>query len=421
MTKLPDILMFLSIILFCSAIFSAFILFLKNLGLSLPNIPELNIKPPEISQEIKIYFEIVLYCTLSRIIIYCIGLLGYMLVKNESLDVFRSFTTLFSKWDGDHYIFIAENWYVTTGDKRFLLVFYPLYPIAIKILSFIINNKIAAGVIISNISLILGCIYLYKLTESDFGSDTAFRTIKYLLLFPVSFFFGITYSESMFLALSIATFYYWKREKFILATIFAYFAALTRSVGILLVVPMLTELIIGYKDIYNGQSKSRLGLKLAAIFAPFIGFGTYLLINLQVSGNAFTFLNYQSEHWGQKFGFFGSTIKMLAKNAIEWKPEISASLWVPQLVVIFITLMLLCYAIKGLHISYLAYMIAYIGLTISPTWLLSSPRYLMCLFPIFMLLGHIGKKRTWDFAITFIFAVGLGFCTIAFVNGYSIM
>lgn len=413
--------MYLSIFAFTGASFAAFAVFLVKLDLLKIKLPQINKSLFNIDSSKKLYIEIALCCIISRLTIYILGILGYMLVKNQPLDFFNSFTTLFSKWDGDHYTFIAENWYVTYGDKRYLLVFFPLYPIAIKIISLVFVDYAASGIIVSNTFLILGCIYLYKLTVMDFDRDTAFRAVKYLLLFPVSFFLGATFSESMFFALSVATIYYWRNKKLTLSALLAFMAALTRSFGLLLVIPMAIDFILELKKDSKSIITKGIYNRLLNILSPFLGIAVYLIINLQVSGNPLTFMKYQREHWSQRIGFFGNTIRMLTENALGKQPSEIASLWLPQLLIIFLTLALLCYSVKHLNISYVAYMLGYIFLTISPTWLLSAPRYLMCLFPMLIILGYAGRRRHLDFIITLILATGLGFCTIAFVNGYFIM
>lgn len=420
MINIAQILMYLSIILFFGAAIAAAAAFFNKLVSKPIRLPPINFRLPRLVGEKAVYFEIASYCIISRLLIYVTGILGFMLVKNQAVDLAGSFSALFDKWDGNHYIFIAENWYVNFGDKKNLLVFFPLYPTAVKIVSLITFNYQLAGVLVSNISLIIGCIYLYKITEMEFDSDTGIRAVKYLLLFPVSFFLGITFSESMFFALTVAAFYYLRKKEYIVVGILSFLAALTRSFGVLIILPMVVDLILEFKNnrnIFYKESVKRIG----ALISPFLGISVYLIINYQVSGNPFTFLKYQKEHWHQTIGFFGSTIKMIAANTFGNNYSESASLWAPQLIIIFLALILLCLSIKRLNIGYVAYMIGYIFLTISPTWLLSAPRYLMCLFPLFILMGYFGRKRGTDFAITVFMALGLGFCTIAFVNGYYIM
>lgn len=418
MKILPALLMVLSVVLFSFAVVKASLLFLYKLGVSRIKFPDL--KLPVISDDKKDIIEIIFYCVLSRVVIYLIGILGFMLVKNQHLGFVESISSLFVKWDGEHYPFIAQNWYVNYGDKKYLLVFFPLYPMAIKAVAIVVKNYVAAGFIVSNISLVIGCVYLYKITEMDFDSETALRSVKYLLIFPVSFFLSSTFSESMFFAITVAAVYYWRKKDFRTSALLAFMGGLTRSFGMLLAVPMLVDTIIELKN--NGRlCKSEILGRLSAFTSPFLGMLCYLIVNYRVSGNAFTFLKYQKEHWSQSIGFFGSTIGMLVKNCYTDTVSQTASLWIPQIIIIFAVLILLFSSIKHLNISYVAYMIAYIFLTISPTWLLSAPRYLMCLFPLLITLGNMGRKRYLDFAITLLMVAGLGFCTIAFVNGYYIM
>ena len=420
MNILPKILMYLSVLLFCGAMVAALIKFLKALGFNKMKQPFLNLKAPKLISKNKVVFEIIFYCLISRVAIYILGILGYMLVKGEHINFLNSFSTLFVKWDGEHYPFLAENWYVNFGDKKYLLVFFPLYPMTIRLVALLVHNYIVAGFVVSNVFLVIGCIYLYKITEMDFEEDIAMRSVKYLLFFPVSFFLGSTFSESMFFAFTVAAIYYWRKKDYKLTALFGFMGALTRSFGIIIVVPIVINIIIELKT-NKKLSKSEILEQLCAVLSPFLGILTYLLINLRVSGSAFTFLKYQKEHWNQSFGFFGSTISTITKNSLTDQISQSASLWIPQLILIFAVLMILYSSIKYLNISYIAYMLAYIFLTISPTWLLSAPRYLLCLFPLYITMGNMGRKRYLDFSFTFLMSLGLGFCTIAFVNGYYIM
>jgi Gpi18-like mannosyltransferase len=52
--------------------------------------------------------------------------------------------------------------------------------------------------------------------------------IIFLLIFPTAFFLNAVYTESLFLFLSLATFYYALKKNFFSAGIFGFFASLTR-------------------------------------------------------------------------------------------------------------------------------------------------------------------------------------------------
>lgn len=438
MSLVPKLFMYLSIILFIATTFLIIVKVLRELELINFSISFKPYVKKHWESKYSIYYKLGFLCIFTRLFIFIISYLSYMLVKNEHLDFFSSYTILYNRWDANHYLNIAQNWYVNYGDSKYLIVFFPLYPILIKLTSLVFSDTVLSSLLVSNTCLILSAIYLYKITLLDYDSDTAFRAVKYMLVFPVSFFLGITYSESLFIFLCLGCFYYCRKNKWYVASAFAFFAALTRSMGILLVFPMIIELWLQIKDEGLDKSSSKLVKnnvsymikeyimftlkpRFLLLFTPFLGLLTYMLINYSVTGSFTKFLQYQEEHWNQKFGLFYKNIEMFTNNIWSWDPSDSASLWIPQLFIIFVVLILIIYSVPKLRSSYLIYMTVFFLMAVSPTWLLSAPRYFLSLFPIYISLGTLGRSKTMDTTITFISLMGLCFCTIAFILGYSLM
>ena len=54
--------------------------------------------------------------------------------------------------DAPHYLFLATEGYQATGEQANLIVFYPLYPLLMRLLSFVTGNAAISGVLISQIS-----------------------------------------------------------------------------------------------------------------------------------------------------------------------------------------------------------------------------------------------------------------------------
>ena len=67
--------------------------------------------------------------------------------------------------DTPHYINIATNGYSASGENANEIVFYPLYPILMRILAFFIKDYFISGVLISNVCLGVSACFLYKLTK----------------------------------------------------------------------------------------------------------------------------------------------------------------------------------------------------------------------------------------------------------------
>jgi hypothetical protein len=106
---------------------------------------------------------------------------------------------VWGRWDAVHYLNIATFGYHGTD-----MAFFPLYPLLIAALGSVIGNHLVAGLIISNVALFFGLLYLYKLVEHEFERSVARRAIFYISIFPTAIFFAAVYTESLFLMVKVA-------------------------------------------------------------------------------------------------------------------------------------------------------------------------------------------------------------------------
>ncbi len=354
---------------------------------------------------------------ITRLLIYLMGYMGYLMFDGQRVGFFDSFYEIWNRWDSNSYLRIAQNWYTAEGHDRVLIVFYPLYPLLIRLLNPLFKNYFVTGVLISNVSMFISSIFLYKLTILDYGRRVALRAVVFLLIFPMSFFTGIVFTESLFLALTILFFYHYKKGSWLIAGLLACLSSLTRNVGILLLVPMLMD---GVAAIRYNDKKSAFK-RITPMFLSISGAFLYLLINKMVTGGWFTFLIYQKEHWHNRFGFFAENIKNITVNILTWDPSVSISLWIPQIIFFYMALFLLFYSVGRMRSSDSAYTLVMLFISYSPTWLLSGPRYIMTIFPIYILLAHLSSKKEIEMIAVVSFSILLCFFTIAFVTGKLIM
>jgi hypothetical protein len=92
----------------------------------------------------------------------------------------------------------------------------------------------------------------------------------------------------------------------------------------------------------------------------------------------------------------------------------------PELVCIVLTLVLMVRTSKTQRISYVFFALAYFMVAVAPTWLLSAPRYIMAMVPLYFMLSGITKKRWADILATTVFAVMQVYMMWGFVNGMHI-
>lgn len=211
--------------------------------------------------------------------------LGFFSYQKDLAAVnFPLFIKSFANFDGLFYLRIAEK-----GYSQFEHAFFPLYPLLIKYLSYIFNNKLIIGLLISNISFIFAIFFLKKYLNDLFKDKKLSNWILiYLLLFPTSFFFGNLYTESLFLLFTVLTFYLLHKKRFFIASVFSVLSSLTRFVGVFLFVPILIYVIFeNWKTIYK---KIKVALY---VISPFIGLGIYSIYLYFTTGNFIEFFTSQ--------------------------------------------------------------------------------------------------------------------------------
>lgn len=322
-------------------------------------------------------------------------LLVYLL--RTALGYRESFVESLRFWtctDSQHYLDIARDWYLSEGpwDRLVQLVFLPGYPLAVRTMALVVGDYLYAGLLVSALAFALsGCVF-YRLLRLDRPHADALRTLKYLCILPGAFFFTAPMSESLFLLLCLACVYCARVRRWYLAGLLGGLAAFTRSLGIVLLVPVLWELVAG-------RRAGGAGRFLALLLIP-LGFAAYCGVNYAVAGDPFQFMTYQSVHWGQHLGLFFNTAAYQLEHIFSADTHTALGLWLPNVMYSFAALVLLFFAAPRMRPSDLAFFLAYYVVAIGATWLLSAPRYLVALYPVPMALGAVTRTKRADGIMT---------------------
>jgi hypothetical protein len=150
--------------------------------------------------------------------------------------VLGSLLNPWAHWDGVWYIKIARAGYADTEGST---AFFPVLPLLLRYLGVLFDgNLVVTGIVVSLVCFAGSAWLMFKLVARDFDQRVAMRAVVYLSLFPTSFFLQAVYTESLFLLLSLACFYWAREGRWRLSGLAGLLAALTRSTGVLLVVPM---------------------------------------------------------------------------------------------------------------------------------------------------------------------------------------
>jgi mannosyltransferase PIG-V len=138
------------------------------------------------------------------------------------------------RWDSIHYLGIAQHGYTSAPST----VFFPLYPLLVRALGFLVGSDAGAGVAISLAAFAAALMLLHRLTELELGRRAADATVLLLAFAPLSLFFSAVYTESLFLAVSVGSLYAARQRRWKLACALGCLASATRVTGAGLVLPL---------------------------------------------------------------------------------------------------------------------------------------------------------------------------------------
>ncbi len=313
---------------------------------------------------------------------------GYTNIFDTEALTFSKAIYSLANFDGVRYLAIALRGYVTEG------AFFPLFPLIIKLLSFWSSNVTVlfwVGLLFSNLCFLAALVFLYKLLRLDYSKKISEETIFLILVFPVVFFYGAVYSESLFLLLLVLTFYFVRQKSWGFASLAAFLLTLTRLVGIFIFPVLLYEYFVVSKN----KLVSKSTLQLLAV--P-LGFFFYSLYNFFKWKDALYFIHSHGQLANSrsvdKIILFPQTmyryLKMLTSLPFTQHEWVIALF---ELLVFVFALVLLFKAWRDkVRMSYLIFCFFAFFLPASSGTFSGLPRYMAVLFPLFISLGLTRSK-----------------------------
>ena len=354
----------------------------------------------------------VLIVVLAKILVLTIGYVVTFLNSGPAPPL-TIVMNMFNHWDAPHYVAIAKNGYVNTGDAANFIVFFPLYPILIRLFTVDFSYINLSALIVSNVCSLVAFSYLYKIAKLEFNDSVAMKAVLFLSVFPTAYFLSAPYTEGLFLALVIASIYYARLGKWQFAGLISLFAALTRIEGLVLLPALLVEYFH-----QKGWKPRKTDLNILWIFLTLAGSLIYLNINYQITGNPFTFISKQATHWDVKFGpWTGLTTAYSWARTASYPSNITIGL-APLVFAVFGLLMVGVSVWRRLRPVYIAYMFFAWALAVSTSWWISVPRYVMAMFPMFMLFGLLTNRKAVNIAIVIVSGAMLCYFTVFFALGW---
>ena len=347
---------------------------------------------------------IVLVFGVTRLALVMVGLVARSIFPPDPIGKATALSPyawldMWGVWDSYWYMDIVENGYSTVGrlaehPDQTNLVFFPLYPSLVKLTSFITGDPFVAGLLVSNLCLLASCYILHLLVKLEYGRKVARQSVKYLLLFPVSFVLSGLFTESLYLCLTLLCFYLARRRQWGWAGLCGAGLSATRSLGVLIVLPLAFE----YMRSIRFRPKAIRWNSLFLLLVP-LGLAAFSFYNYQLTGD-FLFFKTNQAAWDREIL---NPVRSLWQAMGQAVGERSVK-----------KLLEICFGLAGLGMllrfyreigfSYWLFGMYSILIPLS-AGVASMPRFTLPVFPLYIALALMASRKWRDRSITAAFCI----------------
>jgi mannosyltransferase PIG-V len=367
----------------------------------------------------------------TRIVVLAIGLaavhsIGYTLAPGQFRVSRNEVENLPARFDAGWYLRVARRgyeWRPELHGHRHSLAFFPAYPMSMRVAGALVTvparvaknpelfgggdaRVLWGGVLVSILCFALALHNVYRLALLDVDAGAAWRSVVLLAAYPFALFFGVAYSESLFLLACSGTVLAWRRGNLPHAWLWGILAGLTRSNGWTISVALLA-------DCLAARASPRRAWRWLAACAPLAGAAIYSGYAYALTGSALEWATAQ-EGWGRHVsiaGFFTRHWKAIADAgplAYILRDPVDAATLAAACVALLAAISLA----RQKHWLYAVLVLAYVA----PALALDLPaagRMTAVLFPVFIWLAE--RWSGWRFAaLTLVFAAGQAFLAARF-------
>jgi hypothetical protein len=336
----------------------------------------------------------------------------------ENVNKTPNWAYLFVGWDSAWYLSIMTRGYAFSPQSY---TFTPGLPLFGKLFSLLFQNPVVS---IALCALMFGVLWIpfYQLiAEKYMSKQAALASTLLFALSPYVFLFtSVAYSEGLFLFFTLSAWYLFKKGKVAFAAALAAGASITRTMGVVLVLPMLIESLK-----QKGSHRLR---NVILSFLPIVSLLLWLVYS-QFTAKDWLALVHTTE-WSSLYSLRSLLFEGLPQKGVQAILEVPYQLsplhWLSPIAITAAIIVppFLIYKTIKVEKSLAMYSLAFYVGVMTLGALISTPRFISVMFPLWMALtaklSQSRKTLAFVLAVLIVFvAVGLDLW-ISFLNGQFI-
>ncbi|MDB4089052.1 mannosyltransferase family protein [Flavobacteriales bacterium] len=345
--------------------------------------------------------------------------IGFAFVLESNTDYFgcehstEGVISLFKRHDAYWYQNIHDNGYPEVNSRKELgwhndaeyhqsrWGFMPGYPLAIKVISSLLNISFNASAFIISIVFSTLCFILFYWLSSLWFQKTknAFYATLLFMVMPFNYYFSMMYTEAIFCSLLFGALIAVKKKKYILLAILTAIMTIFRANGLVLLLPIALFVLENENLLENFKLKKAIWnwnilKKFAFLFLPILTFSGYCYYQYIKTGYPNAYSIAQQEGWYRELMF---PIGGLFRSG-DFVTQFNS--WYSIVIIIIST-----FTWKKLPLSYNLIIWISILLPLSSGSSIAMTRYISIIFPLYFMFAYWLKDVKWKMALVPIFLI----------------
>jgi hypothetical protein len=315
-------------------------------------------------------------------------------------------------WDTGWFLDIARGGYPPLHDAAYLAshqsvyAFFPAYPMLTRLFAPLTGDAFTAALLVANLALVVACCLLFRLVAPEHGERVARTAVLFLLLFPTGFILSSAYSESLYLALALGCFLAARARRFWAVGLLGAALAVTRNLGVLIVLPML------WLHVRGRPAGRRLGpdvLWLGLVPAALTAHVAFVYLR---TGDLLAFVHAQ-QPWRRQFSL-ATPFRVLGPGLLHTD---ASTVLVGSLTFFF--LVVLCVGARRVGFAAWLFGAYTVGIPLFGG-LMSMPRFFVVVFPIAVVLA-LFERETTRLLVATALALTQGALMVFWATGFTLI